>query len=128
MPALTTTAVTAATVYLSGKMAGGFMQEVGKDLWHKIKSCFTSDKEKALPEQLEQDPGNQRLQGRIEGLLESKLENDETLRKALSDLIDQIDNETRTTIHQIIHSPGAVTGNHIQAGGDVILGNSKKES
>lgn len=80
------TAIAAITPYL---VKGGeeVAKGMGKDLWELIKKPFTSEKEQILVQQLEENPGDVKLQGKVEGKLEELLEANPSIAAQLQDLL-----------------------------------------
>lgn len=111
---LTAQALAFLTPYL---VEGGkeITKEVGKDLWELVKSPFKSDKEKALIEELEKHPTNEKNIAKVEYVLSEKLESDSTLTEQLLLLIMKLSETQKVQNIQI-------NQNH-SGSGDNIAGN-----
>ena len=83
---LATAAVTAAVPLLQ-KGGEAISTGVGKDLWELIKKPFKKTGDEASVQQLEQQPGDARLQGKVEGKLEELLKQDPELAAELGALL-----------------------------------------
>ncbi|MCP9769123.1 hypothetical protein EGI22_14485 [Lacihabitans sp. LS3-19] len=62
------------TYFLGEGLAKGVFSAQGKDLWEKVKSWFSNDKEKAIVSSFEKMPEDVKQQGKLELLLEQKFE------------------------------------------------------
>jgi hypothetical protein len=86
---LATAAVSAVAPYLA-KGGEEMAKGMGKDLWELIKKPFTSEKEQKLVGQLEENPGDAKLQGKVEGKLEELLEENPDITAQLQDLLEKM--------------------------------------
>lgn len=82
--------ITAIVAYLgeSAKEAGpSFFGKVGEEIFDKLKSTFTTNKEKDVIQKIEKGETDSKTMDIFEAFLESKLQTDETLLKIMSDVI-----------------------------------------
>jgi hypothetical protein len=96
-------------------------KSAGKEVWELIKKPFTSDKEKALLTDLEKNPDNQIVQGKVIGKLEEYLEANPELLKSLTELLSKAKSESIN----ISQSKNVNTGNVNTGGGDFRIGDNK---
>ncbi len=96
-------------------------KEGAQKLWELIKKPFTSDKEKTFLTDLEKNPDNQIIQGKVIGKLEEHLESNPELLKSLTELLSKAKNESIN----ISQSKNVNTGNVNTCGGDFRIGDSK---
>jgi len=66
------------------------LKGASKDLWDQIKSVFKNKDEEHLVEEIENDPTNLKLQGKMEYVLESELKNNQDLVVMLSEMMEKI--------------------------------------
>ncbi len=106
-------AVSFVTPYLA-KGGEEMAAEIGKDIWTLMKKPFTSDKDKALIKQLQENPDDKKAQGKVELKLEELLEIHAEIAEQLNLLLSQIDQGERFSSKSMI-----VTGNKNTAIQDV---------
>ena len=63
---------------------------LGKDLWELIKKLFNKTGNEASVQQLEQQPGDPKLQGKVEGKLEELLKQDPNFAAELAAFLKQM--------------------------------------
>ncbi len=117
------TAIVAITPFLV-KGGEAIATGVGESLWAAIKKPFTSDKDRAIIEELEKNPDDLRLQGKTETKLESFLETNPEIAKEINRLLPEAEKEAAILIQ---NSKNIVAGSTIKAGGNVIIGDNNKE-
>lgn len=86
---IATTAIAAALTY-AAKGGEEIAKGVGKDLWELIKEPFTKEKDKALIQTLEQNPGDEKIKGIAEYKLVEFLEDNPSLAKEIEAVCKQI--------------------------------------
>jgi hypothetical protein len=95
-------ALTALTPYL---VKGGeeIAQGMGKNLWEFIKKPFVKDRDKALVEKLEKDPGDEETRGAVKYKLSEFLEDNPGFAKELDDLLKRMPapSEQKTNIQTV---------------------------
>jgi len=95
-------------------------KEGAQKLWELIKKPFSSDKEKALLNDLETNPANQIVQGKVIGKLEEHLESNPEFLKELGELLSKV----KTNDINISHSKNVNIGNVNTSGGDFRIGDN----
>ena len=86
---IATTAIATALTY-AAKGGEEIAKGMGKDLWELIKKPFTKEKDKALIQTLEQNPGDEKTKGIAEYKLVEFLEDNPSLAKEIEELCKQI--------------------------------------
>jgi hypothetical protein len=122
---IASTAITLLGPYLV-KSGEKIAEGIGKDIWELIKKPFKSDKEKALLKQLEENPSDQKIQGKIEATLENILEENPVLVDTLKKIVEkaQAQGVSKTTI--ISNSENVLSDVQIHhIGGDFKIGDGQ---
>lgn len=115
-------AVSAITPFL---VKGGeeISKGIGKDLWELIKKPFQSDKDKAIIAELEKNPDDLKVQGKVEVKLSDLLEADEETAEHISALLPRAQEEAKRVTILIQDSKNVVAGDQkINVAGDFIIG------
>ena len=83
-----------------GEAAGEHAVEVAQKTWARVKSAFSSDKEKVTLEQFQELPDE--AAPLVEGILKKKFQEDSQLAEELDELVNSPDPDARGTGAQII--------------------------
>ena len=83
-----TSAITTISPYLI-KGGKAIAEGIGKDLWGLIKKLFKSEKDKKIIEDFKENPGDEKLQGKMELKLEEFLEEDPELVEQIKKLLPE---------------------------------------
>lgn len=88
------------------------VNEAAKDLWGAIKSIFKSRGDDSITTQIELNPNDAGLRGKMEYILESELKNNQELVAMFSDLLSKITSsqEHKNHVTQIGNENISITG------------------
>jgi len=85
-----------------GKTAADHAGEVSKKVWERVKSVFSSDEDKSILMQFEKRP--EAAKSLVETILREKLESDSRLAQELSELVNTLSSDGKSTAAQIMHA------------------------
>ncbi|NTV23689.1 MAG: hypothetical protein HGA85_04915 [Nanoarchaeota archaeon] len=97
---------------------------VGKELLDLVKSLFTSAKDKAIVQELEQKPEDQRVQGKAELKLAELIENRPDVAEQINKILPKAQSEVERVTILIRNSKNVIVSSQISAGGDITVGDT----